>query len=92
MVDCQGVEVGPRRPAGLQGVHLLFVLGEGAVGIVPRAEVMEFAPDLLRPDAGGVGEEREVGPGLVGLFVVVGLPDSTTVVELLSDGVPTPRS
>ena len=51
----------------MQGVLLLQVLLQGAVGVGPRAEVNELAPDLLDPHAGDVGEEREVGIGLGGL-------------------------
>lgn len=46
-------------------LFLFAVLGNRAVG--PRAEVVEFAADLLRPHAGCMGKAGEVGVGLVGL-------------------------
>src|SRR5262249_44922018 len=61
----QAVRAGPRLAASMQVVLLFQVLRQGAVGVVPRAEVMELAADLLRPDACGVGVKREVGVGLL---------------------------
>jgi hypothetical protein len=43
----------------VQGLLLLLVLPPGALGVGPRAKGMEFAADLLGPDASGVREERE---------------------------------
>jgi hypothetical protein len=46
--------------AGVEGFLLAVVLRECPVGVRPGPEVVEFAPDLFRPHAGGVREEREV--------------------------------
>src|SRR5438132_1253838 len=55
----------PRQPAGVQVGLLRFVLRERLLGLLPRAEVMELAADLLRPAAVGVREQREVRAGLL---------------------------
>jgi hypothetical protein len=40
---------------------LVQVLRQGAVGVIPKTEVIELAPDLLGPIAGRVGVERKFG-------------------------------
>jgi hypothetical protein len=52
----------------VQIVLLAQVLVECPFRIVPRAEVVHLAPDLLRPDAGIVSEQREVRTGFLRLF------------------------
>src|SRR5205807_1725938 len=44
----------------VQCVLLFQVSSQGAVGVIPRAEVDHTAADLLRPALGGVREEGEV--------------------------------
>jgi hypothetical protein len=66
VLDRQGLGIGAWLLAGVQGVFLFQVLCQGTVRVVPRAEVVEFAPDLLGPDAGGVREEGEIGIGFGG--------------------------
>ena len=44
-----------------------LVFRHGAVGIVPRAEIVELAAYLLRPTSCRVGDEGEVGVGLARL-------------------------
>lgn len=36
------------------------ILLESAIGIVPRTEVVELAPDLFGPDTGYVGDQGKV--------------------------------
>src|SRR5262249_24070200 len=54
VLDRDRFRVWSRLAAGVQGVLLLQVLRQGAVGIVPRSEGVQFAPDLLAPVAGRV--------------------------------------
>jgi len=67
LLDRQPAGVLAWLAAGVERVFLPQVLREGAVRVIPRAEVMELPPDLLAPVAGGVGGERELGIGLAGL-------------------------
>ena len=47
-------------------ISLIDVPLQGIVRVVPPAKVVQLAPDLFRPAAGGVGVEGEVGLGLWG--------------------------
>jgi hypothetical protein len=57
----------PGLAAGVQGVLLFQVLRQRGVGVGPRAEVVQLAPNLLGPAPGGVREEWEIGVGLARL-------------------------
>jgi hypothetical protein len=61
---------GARGPSGVQVVFLFEVGIEGAVGIVPLAEVVQFAPDLFAPLTDRMSGERKIGIGLAGLLAV----------------------
>ena len=60
------------------GLGFLFgeVLVERGVGVVPRTEVVQLAPDLLRPALGRVREEGKSGYGSAGLFAEGGAVES----------------
>jgi hypothetical protein len=61
-------------------VLLAQELLERAAGIVPLADILELARDLLRPPTGVMREEREVLPRLVwllGLGLRLGLAGGT---------------
>src|SRR5439155_1141689 len=60
ILDCQSFGIGLRLAAGVQGVFLGKVLLQGGVGVIPRAEVIEAPPDLLRPLAAAVSVQREL--------------------------------
>jgi hypothetical protein len=51
----------------VQRIFLFQVLFQRAIGIGPRAEVVQFAPDFLAPLADGVVRERIFWVGLGGL-------------------------
>src|SRR5439155_13317042 len=55
---------------------------QGTIGVVPLAEVMDLAPDLLAPVTGRVGGEREVGVGLGGLGGQIGRASCRERVEM----------
>ena len=64
----------PTRPGDSPGKQVVFLVkpaGKGGVRIAPRAEIMQFAANLLAPSAGRVGSEREV---LVRFSGLVGFP------------------
>ena len=52
----------------MQRVLMLEVHIERAAGVGLLAEVVEFAPDLLRPHAGGMCEQWKFFVGLAGLL------------------------
>src|SRR5207244_3202194 len=54
--------------AGVQGVLLVKVLLESSVRVVPRPEVVELPQDLLGPAFRRMGEQWELGIGLVWLL------------------------
>lgn len=58
-----------KSSASFGSVPLVQVIFEGCVGSVPWPEVVELAPNLLGPAAGGVREQREVRIGLFWLLV-----------------------
>jgi hypothetical protein len=57
----------PRRPAGERVIVLFEPLPKSSVGVVPRAEIVRFAPDVLCPPSGGMGEWWIIGVRLGGL-------------------------
>jgi hypothetical protein len=67
VLDRQGGRVRPRRLARIQGIFQFQVLFQGAVEVIPRAEVVQLAADLLAPVAGRVGSERKIGKRLAWL-------------------------
>jgi hypothetical protein len=58
-LDGDALGVRPGRAASMPCALLFQVFRQRAVRVVPRAEAVPFAPDLLGPTAGGVGEEGE---------------------------------
>src|SRR5688500_17269546 len=48
----------------MQGILLVEVLLQRAIGVLPRTKVVHSAADFLRPAPRGVCEQREVGIGL----------------------------
>src|SRR5207245_2257104 len=59
VLDRDTVRLSTWLAAGVQGVLLRQVLRQRAVRIGPRPEVVQLAPDLLRPASRRVREERE---------------------------------
>ena len=53
----------------VQIISVVETLGHGCVGIVPRAEVVEFSPYFLGPAPSGAEEEREIRVGFAGFVV-----------------------
>jgi hypothetical protein len=72
LLDCQGLWCRLGLPPRVQGILLVEVFLQGALGVGPGAEVVQLAADLLRPDARGVREEGEIGVRLAGLTGSVG--------------------
>jgi hypothetical protein len=66
VLDRNGLQVGAGLSAGVQRLLLFQVLLEGAVGIIPRPELLELSPDLLGPHAGRMRKDGEVEIGLGG--------------------------
>jgi len=53
---------------GVEAVSLVKIPLEGPVGIIPGAEVVQLAPDLLGPPTRCVRKEREAGVGFRGFL------------------------
>src|SRR5262249_12716484 len=71
ILDRSGRGIGPGFAASVQGVPLLQVAVQGAIGVIPGAEEVRFAPDLLCPALRGVSVQREFGVRLSGLARLV---------------------
>jgi hypothetical protein len=82
-LDRQLLGVRPWGPAGVQGVLLRELLVEGAVGVVPRPEIMEFPAYFFAHTPAAWANRGKAGQGLAGLPAAAGAVESRSVMVTL---------